>query len=441
MLEAAGATADRPIDGRSMLPFARDARLRTRRPVLHEGLGPGDIDRDGAPRSGTGRRVPRDPHRPLPVGRVDQAARSSSTTAPATRARCTRAIATPLPAAPRLAAPRAAATADLRRATSAASRSGRSAAEPQPAARICWRLRRCRARSPRRPRDAARPHRPARRRAGRARTRSGRADQRLPLAGHAFPRARARRSRCAARRASRLGRIRVTGSKSGRHTGRLRAHSDGQGASFVLARKLRRGERVTVRTDLPVRGARNGDFTFRTARIPRRVTIQNLILENIPAKKTRKFRSRRDLAPPFVNVNTRAARPGARLPVPEPEVEEGREAGRPDDRRRQRAADLVPAAAGHPGGHRLPRADLQGQAGADLLAGHLAPGHRRRRDGDARPVLPRDPPDPHAQRLPARPARVQDHAARHGAHHQLPDRAPDLRGGEGRRSAASPSTR
>ena len=53
ILEAAGATADRPMDGRSMLPFARDGRLRTRRPVLHEGLEAGDIDRDGAARGGT----------------------------------------------------------------------------------------------------------------------------------------------------------------------------------------------------------------------------------------------------------------------------------------------------------------------------------------------------------------------------------------------------
>ena len=73
----------------------------------------------------------------------------------------------------------------------------------------------------------------------------------------------------------------------------------------MLARKLRGGERVTVRTGLPIRATRNGDFTFRTARIPERVTIQNLILENIPAKKMRKFRSRPDLAPPFVTVTSR----------------------------------------------------------------------------------------------------------------------------------------
>ncbi len=110
--------------------------------------------------------------------------------------------------------------------------------------------------------------------------------------------------------ANRLGSIRVTGSKSGRHAGRLRAHADRQGASFVLARDLRQGERVTVRTGLRIRGARNGDFTFRTARIPERVTIQNRIFpgENIAAKKTRHFRSRPDLQPPFVTVTT--SRPG-----------------------------------------------------------------------------------------------------------------------------------
>jgi N-acetylglucosamine-6-sulfatase len=50
---AGGVAADRPMDGRSMLPFARDGKLRTSRPVLHEGLEAGDIDRDGAAKSGT----------------------------------------------------------------------------------------------------------------------------------------------------------------------------------------------------------------------------------------------------------------------------------------------------------------------------------------------------------------------------------------------------
>ncbi|MEA2132237.1 MAG: hypothetical protein QOC68_146, partial [Solirubrobacteraceae bacterium] len=66
-------------------------------------------------------------------------------------------------------------------------------------------------------------------------------------------------------RRSRLGTIRVTGSRSGRHKGRLRGHSDGQGASYVMPRAFRGGERVTVRTALPIRGSRSGDFSFRIA--------------------------------------------------------------------------------------------------------------------------------------------------------------------------------
>ena len=106
--------------------------------------------------------------------------------------------------------------------------------------------------------------------------------------------------------AASIGAVTVKGSKSGTHTGTLKPHSDGQGASFVLRRPFRGGERVTVRTDLPVRGTRNGDFTFRIARIPRRVTIQNRILENIDARRVRSFHSRPDLAPPFLNVERRA---------------------------------------------------------------------------------------------------------------------------------------
>src|SRR5690349_16489454 len=39
-----------------------------------------------------------------------------------------------------------------------------------------------------------------------------------------------------------LGEINVVGSKSGRHTGRLEPHSDGRGASFVLAKPFAAGE-------------------------------------------------------------------------------------------------------------------------------------------------------------------------------------------------------
>jgi hypothetical protein len=63
-----------------------------------------------------------------------------------------------------------------------------------------------------------------------------------------------------------VGPITVTGSVSGEHQGGLHPHSDGRGASFVPVGLFRPGERVTVRTALDVRGARDGDFSFRILR-------------------------------------------------------------------------------------------------------------------------------------------------------------------------------
>src|SRR3954451_5533819 len=57
-----------------------------------------------------------------------------------------------------------------------------------------------------------------------------------------------------------LGPIVVTGSRSGRHTGKVEAHSDGNGGSFVPDKDFRPGERVTVRTQLDIVGAHNGDY-------------------------------------------------------------------------------------------------------------------------------------------------------------------------------------
>jgi hypothetical protein len=65
-----------------------------------------------------------------------------------------------------------------------------------------------------------------------------------------------------------LGRISVRGSRSGRHFGAVRAHSDGRGASFVPQRPFRQGERVIVRTKLDIAGAHGGDFAITIAREP-----------------------------------------------------------------------------------------------------------------------------------------------------------------------------
>ena len=241
--------------------------------------------------------------------------------------------------------------------------------------------------------------------------------------------------------ASRLRGVRVTGSKSGRHSGRLRAHSDGKGASFVLARKLRQGERVTVRTDLPIRGTSNGDFTFRTARMPKRVTIQNLILENIPAKKMRKFHSRPDLAPPFVNVNTSlpGQAPGLLFLSPKSKRDE------------KQAGPLIADNSGQPiwfdplpGITAATDFRTQTYKGKPVLTywrgtsrQGIGTGEMVMRDQSYR-VIRRIRT---RQRLPPRPARVQDHAGRQGDDHHLPDRAPEPEGGEGPEARTSSSTR
>jgi len=63
----------------------------------------------------------------------------------------------------------------------------------------------------------------------------------------------------------RLGAISVTGSVSGAHGGRVVAHSDGRGASFVPDKPFAQGETVTVRTSLPIHLGRLGAFTIEIA--------------------------------------------------------------------------------------------------------------------------------------------------------------------------------
>jgi hypothetical protein len=65
-----------------------------------------------------------------------------------------------------------------------------------------------------------------------------------------------------------LGPISVTGSRSGAHSGSLRDHGDGQGASFLPSERFVAGERVTVQTHLDIDGARDRDYSFSVARRP-----------------------------------------------------------------------------------------------------------------------------------------------------------------------------
>ena len=178
-----------------------------------------------------------------------------------------------------------------------------------------------------------------------------------PLPGQSRPPPARRRSASAG---PRVGTVVVTGSRSGRHAGRVRVHSDGEGASFIPNRAFTPGERVTVRS-------RARTYSFRVGRRPP-------LRAHAPGRALgRRHRSRPALrhAPgsPAAVGRRRAppARPHAGLDLPRPQ---GRpRPGRPDDRRRPRPAGLVPAGHRPRGGDRLPRPGLQGPPGADLVAG------------------------------------------------------------------------
>ena len=65
---------------------------------------------------------------------------------------------------------------------------------------------------------------------------------------------RKRRSACSGRPPASLADISVSGSRSGHHSGRLKAYSQGDGASFVSSKPFAAGETVTVRGRLKVAG-------------------------------------------------------------------------------------------------------------------------------------------------------------------------------------------
>ena len=100
-----------------------------------------------------------------------------------------------------------------------------------------------------------------------------------------------------------IGTVTVTGSKSGAHTGTLKPHSDGLGASFVPDKAFTGGEKVTVATADQIVGAANGDFSITigesTGRKNRPVESPKVGNGTVQGYKTR-----RDLAPPSLTVTT-----------------------------------------------------------------------------------------------------------------------------------------
>ena len=105
--------------------------------------------------------------------------------------------------------------------------------------------------------------------------------------------------------AAALGTVKVTGSRSGKHPGTLKMHSDGQGVSFVPDKEFEPGEQVTVTTGARVVNASHGDFSFTVGESTGR---KNRPPENpnVGRGEVQSYQTRPDLMPPAVTVSIAA---------------------------------------------------------------------------------------------------------------------------------------
>jgi hypothetical protein len=110
----------------------------------------------------------------------------------------------------------------------------------------------------------------------------------------------------------------VVGSRTGRHTGRLSAYSEGDGASFLASRPFAEGERVTVHARLRAGGAVRPLFDqFAIASQDAISSTTEAVHPGSPSE-LQSFRSRPDLHPPVVTVTARspAVAPGDEFVAP-----------------------------------------------------------------------------------------------------------------------------
>jgi Arylsulfotransferase (ASST) len=99
----------------------------------------------------------------------------------------------------------------------------------------------------------------------------------------------------------------VTGSRSGRHTGRWTTHPDGNGAAFVPDEPFTAGERVTVDVGRHVAGAPGDQASFGIARPPAGPMPPFDAAKAPTDPDVQRFRSRPDLRPPAVDVRVASA--------------------------------------------------------------------------------------------------------------------------------------
>jgi hypothetical protein len=107
--------------------------------------------------------------------------------------------------------------------------------------------------------------------------------------------------------ASQLGPISVTGSKSGTHTGRLVADSDGDGASFIPSQGFKAGETVTVGTGLSIAGGTGGTYSFTIANPAGAIPLAGVRPVPRVRNDISRFVSRPDLVPTAITVTKKAS--------------------------------------------------------------------------------------------------------------------------------------
>jgi hypothetical protein len=101
--------------------------------------------------------------------------------------------------------------------------------------------------------------------------------------------------------------ISVVGSRSGAHTGRLEAYSQGDGASFVPASPFSEGERVTVRFRLHTGSHVQRLMDQFAIALGDSISSTPEMIHHGTAKEVQGFHSRPDLLPPVVTVTAQSA--------------------------------------------------------------------------------------------------------------------------------------
>ena len=110
----------------------------------------------------------------------------------------------------------------------------------------------------------------------------------------------------------RIGALRVVGSVTGVHEGRIEADSDGRGGSFIPRQPFVAGETVSVESKLRVLGGHDGEFSFKIEQPAAQIPPGPLQIAKAGAHGLESFRSRPDLRPAAVTVERGLPTRGAR---------------------------------------------------------------------------------------------------------------------------------